>query len=260
MNKIRLTRCYYTAHRKEFLLEEDVYEGWVILAVESGRFQFSLEEETAVLKEPVYNEAGFGDLVICPPHVVLTRKVLEPVSFHFIEFTMDGEYAKGKVLIRDFQRLSSTFSYLRQIADDPLEDHHEFANHLINDLLLVSAREQKLAEQQSQDKQDPLTVHAMAYLNQHAFGAKLSMQLLAEKLGISNSQLSRRFQAAYRYSPIEYVTLLRLQRARSLLIDTDHTIDHIAEQCGYQNGFYLSRIFTAKLKISPSAYRRTYRF
>ncbi|MGO4275503.1 helix-turn-helix domain-containing protein, partial [Paenibacillus sp. TAF58] len=55
-------------------------------------------------------------------------------------------------------------------------------------------------------------------------------------------------------------TLLRLQRAKSLLIDTDHTIDHIAEQCGYQNGFYLSRIFTAKLKISPSVYRRTYRF
>lgn len=256
MTNVHLTRSAYSAHKNDFIRAEDVYEGWVILAVESGRFIFSIGEE-----EPSSKEAGFGDLVICPPKLLLKRKALEPVSFHFIEFNLDGECPQGKILVRDQQRLTSTFNYLRQISVEPLEDQYAFANHLIHDLLLVISREQqRLVSENSREKADPLIARAHTFMDLHAFESEWNMQSLAENLGISSSQLTRRFQNAYSISPIEYITTLRLQKARTLLVDTDHTVDHIAELCGYQNGFYLSRIFSAKLKIGPSAYRRTYRF
>jgi transcriptional regulator GlxA family with amidase domain len=43
-----------------------------------------------------------------------------------------------------------------------------------------------------------------------------------------------------------------------MLLETNYPLDHIAEQCGSENGFYLSRVFSKKFEMSPSAYRSTH--
>lgn len=257
MTKICITRRYFSEKRKEFMLEEDRYTNWVLLAAQSGRFAFSMDEQ----EDPVFQEAGFGELVLCPPGVTLKRKVLEPLAFLFIEFTSEQECPQGKILVRDIQRLNSTFNYLRYMSVDPLDQHDEFANHFIQDLLYVIAMEKvSFLHYISKDKKDPIISRALAYIDNHAYGMELNMQQIAKELGMSASQLTRRFQQAYNQTPIAYVTSLRLTKARSLLIDTNETLDSIAEQCGYQNAFYFSRVFKSKLKINPSTYRSNYRF
>ncbi len=57
----------------------------------------------------------------------------------------------------------------------------------------------------------------------------------------------------------EYLTALRLERAKALLTDTDFTMEHVASLCGYDNGYYFSRIFEKTVKLRPSVYRRMYR-
>jgi len=52
------------------------------------------------------------------------------------------------------------------------------------------------------------------------------------------------------------LTSLRLRKAQSLLLETNKTLEDIAEKCGYKNGFYFSRRFSKKLNISPSEYRK----
>ena len=256
MATLRLKRCYFTPQRAEFTFAEDIYPDWVILAAQSGRFAYSIHDASTSS-----GEAGFGDLLICPPTSILKRKALEPVSFHFMEFTIAGANPPiGKVMVRDIPRLASTFNSLKQMMDEPLEIQNEYTLHLIQDLLQLIAKEKRYAEHHKEGTTDLLMRRALTYIEQHAYSLELSMQTLAEKLNISASQLTRRFQAAYRLSPVAYATSLRLQKARTLLVDTEQNLDEIAEQCGYQNGFYLSRIFTAKLKINPSMYRRTYRF
>ncbi|MNI69635.1 Xylose operon regulatory protein [compost metagenome] len=106
---------------------------------------------------------------------------------------------------------------------------------------------------------DPLMHQAAAFIAEHACGMDLSLALLSTQLKLYPSQLTRRFQASYGVSPIEYATEVRLQKARSLLIETNLTIDEIADLCGYQNGFYFSRIFERKMKLRPSYYRKNYR-
>ncbi|WP_309121574.1 helix-turn-helix transcriptional regulator [Paenibacillus sp.] len=99
---------------------------------------------------------------------------------------------------------------------------------------------------------------AAAYIRQHALEGRLSLQQLAERLRIGPSQLTRRFQAAYGVSPVRYATEARLAKARALLSDAELTLDEIAEQCGFQNAVYFSRVFTKYMKSSPSAYRKTH--
>ncbi|MDF2723961.1 MAG: hypothetical protein K0Q59_3636, partial [Paenibacillus sp.] len=51
----------------------------------------------------------------------------------------------------------------------------------------------------------------------------------------------------------------RLQKVCNLLTETDQTLEQIAEQCGFQTAYYLSRVFTKEMNTSPSRYRINHR-
>ncbi|OCT13000.1 hypothetical protein A8709_22025 [Paenibacillus pectinilyticus] len=256
MSAIRMIRCYCSGIRDSFSLADDIYQDWVLLAPQTGRFAYTMGEGA----EQIYEEVAVGELVLCPPGTVLKRKVIDPLSFIFIEFNSTVAHPHGKIIIRNVQRLISTFTYLRQLSDDPTDRNIAYTNHLIADLLFQIHHEIDHNTPYQPEKSDPIALRALAYIEQHAFGSQLHLQDLAKELGLSASQLTRRFQQVYKLSPIAYATTLRLQKVRNLLVDTDLTLEDIAEQCGYQNAFYMSRMFKSKIKISPSTYRRTYRF
>lgn len=264
IGEIQIKRYYFGKQREQFSLSEDTYEGWVMLAAQSGRFSFTLEGA-----EQDERIAEFGELVFCQPGQTLRRSALEPISFHFAEFTFDSSWTlPGKIRIKDVGRLSSTFQYLQGWQEEKVNGNHQWevahhlavVHHLIEDLLFMTNREQYSATMLKQSgPSDPLMNQAAAYIEMQAFEHELSLQGLAVTLGIGASQLTRRFQAVYGMSPIRYATKVRLSRARLLLAETPDTLDVIAEQCGFQNAFYFSRVFSQQMQISPSAYRRTFR-
>jgi AraC family transcriptional regulator len=255
--KINLLRYHYVKQREQFSLAEDTYKGWSLLAAESGRFSFSIDGD-----EQADQIAKFGEFVICPPGHRLRRHALEPISFHFAEFTLAGHRPQsGKVRINDVGRLSSTFRYLQSCHEEKYKEdtHTEEVEHLLVDLFMLANRERLAAERNSYAITDPLMNQAASLIETHVFEHDLNLQQLAVTLGIGASQLTRRFQAAFGLSPIKYATKFRISRARQLLAETTDTLDAIAEQCGFQNAFYFSRVFSKHMKISPSAYRRTFR-
>ncbi|HEY0826808.1 MAG TPA: AraC family transcriptional regulator, partial [Bacilli bacterium] len=107
------------------------------------------------------------------------------------------------------------------------------------------------------DSDDPLTIQAAIIIQEQAYEF-ISLKRLADSLGLNPVQFTRRFQSAYHITPSQYLKNIRMHRARSLLTETDLTLDQIAGRCGYENGFYLSRVFSQTMKMSPSQYRRTH--
>jgi AraC family transcriptional regulator, transcriptional activator of the genes for pyochelin and ferripyochelin receptors len=78
---------------------------------------------------------------------------------------------------------------------------------------------------------------------------------LAEKCGLNEFKLKQGFRELYNTSPYKYLVHLRLQLARTLLEDTDLTINQIADRIGFEsyNGF--STAFKKAYKLSPTIYR-----
>ncbi len=72
---------------------------------------------------------------------------------------------------------------------------------------------------------------------------------------MSESRLRTLFGQAYGMSPVQYLTELRLNRVKTLLAESDKKLSEIAVECGFGEAFYLSRVFTRRVGISPSAYR-----
>ena len=58
---------------------------------------------------------------------------------------------------------------------------------------------------------------------------------------------------------IRYVNCRRIERAKELLVTSDHTLDEIAMAVGFCSIHYFSRFFKQKVGASPNAYRILHR-
>jgi PAS domain S-box-containing protein len=84
----------------------------------------------------------------------------------------------------------------------------------------------------------------------------ISVTEMADRAGISTSQLQREFRRLFRMSPGEYVMRLRLQIARRLLAESNDSMGDIAQACGFYDQSHFTRAFKRYAGLTPLAYRR----
>ncbi len=76
--------------------------------------------------------------------------------------------------------------------------------------------------------------------------------------GLAERTFKRRFQQATGMSPLEYVHTLRLEEAKHLLEVSDLPIEAVAEQVGYEDAAFFSRLFRRQVTLTPAQYRRRF--
>jgi AraC-like DNA-binding protein len=92
------------------------------------------------------------------------------------------------------------------------------------------------------------------YLDQHS-RQPISLQLLAEKAGMSVPHLCSEFRRCCGDSPINYLIGLRLKQARYLLLDRGLSIGEIASRVGYDDIYHFSKLFKKHFGVSPRGMR-----
>lgn len=85
----------------------------------------------------------------------------------------------------------------------------------------------------------------------------VSPSIIAEELGISTRQLERLFGRYLNSTPKHYYMEQRLQRAQTLLVQTEQSVTEIAMACGFQSTSHFSKVFRAHFGKSPLAQRTT---
>lgn len=98
---------------------------------------------------------------------------------------------------------------------------------------------------------------ALHYLNLH-FQENISVDFLARLCNMSRSGFFAAFRSLTGYTPIEYQQEKRLTLAVELLRNYDHSLTEIANECGFCDSNYLSKLFTRKFGISPGKMRRSF--
>jgi signal transduction histidine kinase/ligand-binding sensor domain-containing protein/DNA-binding response OmpR family regulator len=81
-----------------------------------------------------------------------------------------------------------------------------------------------------------------------------SVENLSHELGMSRVHLYKKLSALTGKSPIEFIRLLRLQRAKQLLSGSQLTVSEVAYQVGFNNPKYFAKYFKEEFGILPSAY------
>lgn len=102
--------------------------------------------------------------------------------------------------------------------------------------------------------QTGLAQQVLHYISEH-FTEPLTQDSVARTLGISSTHLSHIFSQQLHVNFREYINALRIDRACSLLYDSNLPISQIAYLCGFGNPRTFHRAFFARCQTSPKKYR-----
>jgi AraC family L-rhamnose operon regulatory protein RhaS len=96
--------------------------------------------------------------------------------------------------------------------------------------------------------------NAISYIEDH-YLEQMTLEEIASKSDISVRHLNRIFRSYYLTTPIAYLQRLRLERACTLLKQTNLSITAISYQCGFNDSNYLTRQFKKTYGMSPKSFR-----
>jgi len=95
---------------------------------------------------------------------------------------------------------------------------------------------------------------AISYIQQN-FRTELRLCDVASHVYLNPAYFSSLFKQAAGCSFKDYLTNLRIEEARSLLVKTNMSIVDIAMSCGFSSQSYFSRVFREKTGFSPKSFR-----
>ncbi|MEV6741316.1 AraC family transcriptional regulator [Streptomyces sp. NPDC051104] len=88
------------------------------------------------------------------------------------------------------------------------------------------------------------------------YGEKLSLSFLAKIAGLSNFHFCRVFQRQVGMSPIKFLAVVRMWRAKYLLESTTLSVAEITHQVGYGSVTTFTTRFSAMFGVAPGQLRR----
>ena len=105
------------------------------------------------------------------------------------------------------------------------------------------------------EHENHLVVKAKDYIIQN-YNKDISLDDVSRQLDLSSYYFSKLFKEETGSNFVEYVTSLRIQKAKELLKeDRDCSMKEICSSVGYSDPNYFSRIFKKNEGITPTEYR-----
>ena len=155
------------------------------------------------------------------------------------------------------------FSYCRealrlQITDYILKpvNYEEFGTCIDN--LKISLFEQRVSAASEPEKQEERTITGITrYLQEH-LADEMSLSVLAEEFHLNPQYISQLFKSEIGVNFLVYLTNIRMEKAKKLLLSTALSIAEVAEQSGYGDYRVFTKVFKKSEGITPSQYRRDF--
>lgn len=112
-----------------------------------------------------------------------------------------------------------------------------------------------LRDLKSQQESSDLVESAIHYIEKNYADENISLNSVAQALGISANYLSACFSQKMDVSFVEYLTQKRMTRAKQLLLRTNLRSSEIAAEVGYRDPRYFSFVFRKTQGCTPRAFR-----
>ncbi|MBE6589241.1 MAG: helix-turn-helix transcriptional regulator [Ruminococcaceae bacterium] len=229
-------------NREEFIMEKFIGSDDIFALVKEGSFSMEREGTCFIVQK---NEGA-----LFRKNVLYQRHVISPVTMYLFRYKSDiPVFDTDHIIFHNQERLASTLSMLERLDTEVFGNDFEYRSHLFSDLAMQYAMENKAPE----SSDDPIE-HAMDEIRQ-SLHVGVDLEKLGKKSGLSYVQFLRRFKSIAGMTPSDYIIALRLQKAKTLLADTDLLIKDVSSACGFENEYYFSNFFKKHTSLSPSAFR-----
>lgn len=113
-----------------------------------------------------------------------------------------------------------------------------------------------LVQQHSLARYSTVIRNCLNYIDFH-YSEPLSLEILASRFSLNKNYLSSRFHRETGMTVTDYVNRIRTRHAEDLLGQSTLSVQEIAEQCGFSDGNYFTRIFKRIRGVTPNEYRKS---
>lgn len=115
-----------------------------------------------------------------------------------------------------------------------------------------------LARSGGRGRQDKKFLNELtALIEQNLGDSAFGVEKLSREMGLSRVQLYRKVQALLNMNVMDYLTEVRLKRAKHLLRETTKPMAEIADETGFSSPAYFTTFFKQHTQKTPSEYRRS---
>lgn len=201
-------------------------------------------------------EVCAGDIFILPPFVPHEYRP-KSEGWNTLWITYNGKSAKLSFPFRaDIRKYGEFESFYNKIKRGKNHvDWRKKTSAALYELLLVLWGCNGITEPKESEKMPDVSV-AVQYISEH-YHETVELSKLAELAGLSEGHFCRVFKQYTHMRPVEYVTNLRIERAKDLLLQEPRiNVTRIAHQTGFISPSYFSKTFKSKTGMTPEAYRK----
>ena len=215
-----------------------------------------------------------GQLYFIPGYHLKRQSCDREMRVHWIHFTPDSYYLhhrlmkirsvvsfalQGKQWMKpDLLRVGELFTESHQGDDKMIEALflrvQAILLHLVSELIGLSVSNPA-------DHTDQVLLRlkkAIDFMDRNYRSIPL-LSAVAETVHLAPNVFHRLFRSCTGITPFEYMERRRFDDARRLLSDARLNISQVAEQCGYHNSLYFSRVFRRRFNCPPSSFRKDHR-
>lgn len=129
-----------------------------------------------------------------------------------------------------------------------VEEYVRYMSELIHSIVIS-------LEWNRQQKHNRTIEKAMEFIRVN-YPKDLSLEDVAAHVNVSGSYFSTYFKQETGESFIEYLTRLRMEKAKMLMMNAELRLYEICQLVGYQDVKYFSRLFKRNVGVSPAEYRQ----
>lgn len=155
------------------------------------------------------------------------------------------------------------FAYCRQalrlqITDYILKpvNYEEFGSCIDN--LKISMYENKTSSQADSEKQEERVISSITRYMQEHLSEEISLSVLADEFHLNPQYISQLFKNEIGVGFLAYLTNIRIEKAKKLLLSTALSVTEISLLAGYSDYRVFTKVFKKTEGITPSQFRREF--
>ena len=235
-----------------------IRDHYLIHYIISGKGFYKIGKRTYEL------QAGDSFLVYPNTEVVYYAAETDPWEYAWVGFTGSDasmilkatDFSPEKPIIRETPHGSDIHRQILHIYDargNEFEHAVEMTGRLYTMLAMFLHGASHTTEQNSANS---YVQKGIEYISSN-YSYAITVEDIADYVGVSRSHLYRVFMSNVGQSPIDYLTSYRISEACSLLKNSSLSIAEIAVSVGFFDQFYFSRVFKKVKGVPPSKYLAT---
>lgn len=253
-------------HEHDFFEINIVTNGFGVHYVNNKRIDVRPGSVFFIPQKVFHGYVNLGELEIF--HIILPDSFFEAYGEILINATSfaklfgknSTEHPYAKELVLDRTRYTSIFSDIKEILNFSKNDVtcNLIQSTAVCQLILKLCLYRK--EKRVKEKNNlyvSLIIDSIHYMENN-LSHKITIDDICKKFYISKSTFIRVFTKYTCFSPIAYLTKLRIEKAKQLLLETENSVTDIALDCGFFDSSHLERYFKKYENTTPNYYRKTF--